>query len=196
MPAIPSTVLDTRQLLPEEEGNQARAEQVDVERVAHADRGVVNLTHSIGVMLVERWQDNEVEQIQADVQEDEQQLERGKLPRFALVAQVGKRDALEGVQRYHDCHCPDVLGMGAVAHPARDARQEGEYQQHKQQRGACHCHERRAIDGLGILLALVGKAEEGRLHTVGEDDEQQCRVGIHVGDDAIAARSGGHFGGI
>ncbi len=38
---------------------------------------------------------------------------------------------------------------------------------------------------VSIFSLLVDKAEEGGLHTVSQDDENQSRIGIHVGDDTI-----------
>ena len=77
--------------------------------------------------------------------------------------------------------------MCTVTHPARDARQESQHQQNEQQRGEAHADERCAIDRVGVLLALVGKAEERCLHAKGENYQQQGYIAIDVGDYAITA---------
>ena len=45
--------------------------------------------------------------------------------------------------------------------------------------------ERGGIDLFRILAGPVHKPEEGGLHAVGQNDDEQGDVGIDVGDDAI-----------
>ena len=124
-------VLDVHQFLPKEEGHQSRAGQVDEEGITHSYRGIVDVAYHIRIAPIERRQGNEVEQVQRNVEHNEQQLERRKLERLALIPQIGKRDALERVERDHDRHHTHILGMGAIAHPARNARQESQHKQDK-----------------------------------------------------------------
>ena len=58
--------------------------------------------------------EEENEQVHPDVEEDEQQFQRGKLDGFVFVAQTGKQDGLKGIQSHDDGHDFDELGMVGV----------------------------------------------------------------------------------
>ena len=49
------------------------------------------------------------------------------------------------------------------------------------------------INLFGVLALLVDEAEESGLHSVGQDDEEQRRVGVHVGDDTITTTGGANL---
>ena len=162
------------QLLIEEEGDGGGADEVDIERIAH-------------VVAVH---DDVIDEVEGNVESDEEQLEGGKLQRAFLVSEIGEGDALEGVYRHGDEHRPHIRRMVGVAHRLAQGRDEEEHQGDEEQGGAAHHAEHRMVNLLGVLALLVDEAEEGGLHAVGEDDEEQCRVGIHIGDDTIATAGG------
>ena len=72
---------------------------------------------------------------------------------------------------------------------AEDAAQHG-----KQQRGGEKADHRRSIDRVRVLLVLVGKAEEPRLHTIGEYHQQERRPRIEVGDNTVIRLLRQHIG--
>ena len=49
---------------------------------------------------------------------------------------------------------------------------------------------------VGILVFLVGKAEESGLHAECEDDEYQRNVGIEIGHHAVSTTCDGEYVGI
>ena len=65
--------------------------------------------------------------------------------------------------------------------------QEGEHEEHEEHRGGSHRGEDGGIDTLWVLSLLVGETEESGLHAIGEDNQEERRIGIHIGDDPIAA---------
>ena len=89
------------------------------------------------------------------------------------VAQIGHRNGDEGIDVYSDEHHPDVLRMVAVAHQIGQRLQEYAHNGGKHQR-CCGDHAKRGgIDALGILAFLAHETEEGGLHAVGEQDDEQ-----------------------
>ena len=105
------------QFSPEAEGDGSRADKVDVECVTH----LMSAENKI------------VDKVQDDVQSDEQQLECRKLYRTLLVPEVGKRNALEGVNRHRNRHYPYIRGVRRVAHETADGLQEDENHCNEQQ---------------------------------------------------------------
>ena len=64
--------------------------------------------------------------------------------------------------------------------PPPHAQQEGQGQGRDQRKGS-------GEHRIGLVVPLVGKPEEGGFHAKGEHHQHQCRVGIQIGDHAIAA---------
>ena len=83
--------------------------------------------------------------------------------------------------------------MVGIAHKRRYRADERKHQHHEQQRCESYRHQCCRVNLLRILAFLVGEAEEGGLHSVCENHHQQCRIGIYVGDDAIASTRGRQF---
>ena len=109
-------------------------------------------------------------------------MQAGELYGFLLVAQVGERYAFEGVDGHADEHHRHPVVVVGVLHEGGYLWQEREDECHEECRRGCHGDENGGIDRLRVFLALVHIAEECRLHAVGEHYEQQCRVGVDVGD--------------
>ena len=111
-------ILEARKFLPEKERYRAGAEQVDVERIANTYRRVVYLAYEAlaAAAFIQRGEQHEEHQVEADVHYDEQHLERGELYRALLVAQIRERNGLERVERYGQGHRPDVGRMVGIAH--------------------------------------------------------------------------------
>ena len=166
-------VAEARELLEHAEGERGRAGQVDVEGIAH-----VSAVEQGKVDYVERY-----------AHEDVQQLECGKLQCFLLLPQIGEGNAQEGVDGHGDGHHPHVVRMVGIAHEPAQRTDEQQHQRHEPSRHGAHADERGRIDAHGVFVRLVGEAEVGGLHAEGEQHHDECRVGIDVGDDTIAARS-------
>ena len=179
--------MHTLQLLREEEGDEGSAEQVDIEDVTDAHLGVVQLAPYGRIPVVQLGKQDEVHQVQGDVQADEQQFQRRELERPLLVPQVGEQDGLEGVQGHHDGERPDIGRMLGIAHRRGDGADEGEHQADEHERGEADHPKDRGIDQFRVLALLVREAEEGRLHAVGQDDQEEGGVGVQVRDDPVAA---------
>ena len=77
--------------------------------------------------------------------------------------------------------------MGGIAHGTGYGAYERQDNHDEQQRCESHGRQCGGIYLLRILALLVGEAEESGLHAVGQDDEQQRRVGIYVGYYSVAA---------
>ena len=86
--------------------------------------------------------------------------------------------------------------MGTVAEPLREGGEEGQHEGKKRERKASYGKQCGGIDVTRILFGLVGKAEEGGLHTEGEQNEDECGVGVHVGHHTVFARNCRHHEGI
>ena len=128
--------------------------------------------------------------------DNEEQLQACKLQGLLLVAEPGERDALKGIECHDGSHDAYVLGMVSIAHEGGHTIQSTQHKQEEEQRGGEDGYEDCAIHPCGLQALLVGKAEESRLHAVGEQHHHQCRKGIDVGDDSISARSGTQLGGV
>ena len=166
-------VAEACQFAAEEEGDQHRAEQVDAEGVAHADGGVVEFCHNLsrGGQGVERGQQQEEDEVEADVEHDEKQFQRGKLYGFLLIAQIGEGYALESVDCHAHGHHAEVFRVVGIAQRGGYLRQQSEHGCNKQQPHAAHGDERGGIDAHGVFLGFVYKAEEGGFHAEGEQHE-------------------------
>ena len=178
-------ITESREFTVEEEGDDRCAEQVDAEHISHACR----FARDMG-------QHEEGEEVEQDIHTNEQQLQRSELHRFFLVAEVGERYALEGIKRYGDSHHPDVRRMVFITHETRDGTEEDDDQQHEHQPDEAHTHQGRGIDALRIFLLFVGEAEKCRFHAEGQDDQKQCHISIHIGDDSIATTRRRYLGGV
>ena len=157
------------QFLIEEDSHGRGADDVDVKSIFH-----ITSTHEA-----------EVSDVHRHIADDEEHLQGCKLQWALLVSQIGKWYALEGIDSHGDKHGPDVCRMVGVSHGTAQWMQEDEYQGHEEQGGAAHHAQDCGIYFVSIFSLLVDKAEEGGLHTVSQDDENQSRIGIHVGDDTI-----------
>ena len=171
-------VAESRELLDQQHACRGRADQVDVEREAHL------------LALV----DGEVGDVEGYAEDDVEQFECGKLDGFLLLSEVGEGYAQKGVDGHRDCHHPHIVGMVGVAHEPGEWVEEYEHQGDEGHCHRAHADERGGVDAVGVFVRLVGEPEVGGLHSEGEQHEHQCRIGVHVGDDAVAARRGRHLG--
>ena len=133
----------------------------------------------------------EDKEVEPDVEHNERQLECCKFPRLVLKPQAGKQYRLESVERHHDSHHGNVLGMCLVAHGHRDGTQQRQHHQHEDSSNRPHCPQGGGKHRLGIRTLLVGKIEKSRLHAEGQDYQQESRVGVDIGHHAVASRGGG-----
>ena len=75
--------------------------------------------------------------------------------------------------------------MIGIAHGLGERLDE---KQHEHDEGECqgaHGNQCGAIDAVGILAFLVGETEESGLHAKKQDDHDEGRIGVDVGDDTI-----------
>ena len=152
----------------EEESNACRAEQVDIEDVTHVQRG----HHA------QFGQHNEIDQVQGNVQEDEEQLQGGEFDSLLLVPQVREEDGLEGIQGHGGRHRSHKGRLAGIAHAPADRAQEGQDQAGKERRRQAHHAQDGREHHFGVLPFLVRKTEEGGFHPVGQDNQQQGRIGV------------------
>ena len=164
--------LDLEEVGDKEQGDEARTEQVDEEHIKHRC-----LT-----------QQHEIDEVQADVQNDEEHLQRGKADGPLLEPQITEGDGLQRIERHHHCHHQQIVGMLCIPQRTTDRADKSEdaQQEHQCQRPH-HCHHRRE-DGIGLALLIVGEAEQGGLHAECQYHENQRCIGIDVRADAIVAR--------
>ena len=160
------------------EGDAGGAGQIDVEGITH----VVPIEHHI------------IAHVEGDVEHDEQQFEGCKLKRAFLVTQVGKGYALKGIDGHGYKHGPHIGRVVGIAHGRTQRVNKGKHQGHKQQRGAAHHGKGGGIYPAGVLTLLVHETEKGSFHAIRQYNQQQGRVGIQIGYDAIAATGGTDLG--
>ena len=172
--------MEAAQLRHEAEHNGGRADKVEQEGIAN----VAALHRHV------------VDEIQGDIQEDEQQLQRGKLDGALLVTQVGEGNALNGVHSHHGHHHAHVFGMGFVTQQGSDRLQKHQSQSKKRKRHATYTHQRSGVDAHRIVLAVVGETEEARLHAEGKQHQCQSHPSINICHHAIASALRGHRHGI
>ena len=134
--------------------------------------------------------DDVVNEVEGDVQADEEQLERCKLQWTLFVSEVSERNALESIDCHGYEHRPYVGWMFRIAHRIAQWRDEEEHQGNEEQGGGTHHAEHCVINLFGVFALFVDEAEEGGLHSVGQDDEEQRCVSVHVGDDTITTTGG------
>ena len=183
------TPAETRELAPEAEQHHTRAYEIDVEHHTHVHREML-VVESEWIEL-HGWQHDEIHEVEHDVEHDIDQLQRGKLNSLLLIAQIGERDALEGVDRHtHEHHSHPTLMVG-IFHERGYLRQEGKYECHEQGCRGAYRYEHGGVDGLRILVGLVDVAEEGGLHAIGQDYEQERRIGVDICNDTILSAARG-----
>ncbi len=166
-----------------EEGHHGRAEEVRHENEAHA---VVEL-------LEERLagrnlrHDQEDEEVQQDARDDEGQLQEHEAQRPALLAQAAEHDCLERILRRDEREHRNVLRVRFIAHRPGNRGQQQEDHREEEDPHAAHHAEGAAVDHLVVRAGLVREAEERRLHAEGQQRQEQRRVGVQVGHDAVPA---------
>ena len=104
---------------------------------------------------------HEVEQVESDVEHYEEELQRGKLHGFLLEAEQAEGYCLYGIKRHYGCHHQQIVGVVSIAQCLTDGGGKQHHSTQEEQREGAHQCERRAEHGVGILVLLVGKAEEG-----------------------------------
>ena len=67
---------------------------------------------------------------------------------------------------------------------------EHQHQKYRRQEG--YHTQRCGDDSVAVLTLLADEAEEGGLHAECQDDKQQSRVGIEIGDNTVAAALSGY----
>ncbi len=158
------------ELRDEEEGDERCADEVEHEDV-------------VNVVLTHRY---EVEYVESDVQYDEEEFECGELYCLLTEPQEGEGYCLNGVDGYADCHDLHVFGVGSLSEGCGYVTGEDEYAREEDSyKYGYDCHRRRE-DGVVVLSFFIGKAEEGGLHTEGEDDQDECHEGVEVGHYSVA----------
>ena len=102
-----------------------------------------------------------------------------------LIAQVGHRHGGKRIDSHRDKHHPHILRVVAVAHHGRQRTDEHAHHAGKHQRRGGNHAQRGGVNLSGIFAFLAHKAEEGGLHAVSKQYDEQRYVGVDVGDDAV-----------
>ena len=172
--------MDAEKVWQEEQCDKSRAKQVDKEDVE--DRRLA--------------QPHEIEEIEPDVQEDKQQLQRCKADRPLLKPQIAEWDGLQSIKSHHDSHHCQVVRVLGISKGRADGSNKAEDQQQEYCRECGNGGKRGRKDGVGLCLLVVRKTEKRRLHAKGQQHEDKCRIGIDVGADTVIARIFGHIVGV
>ena len=138
----------------------------------------------------------EDEECQEDIRYDERKLERHELQRAAVDPQFGEHDGLKSVQPDDNGHAPDILGLVGISHRPGNRTDQCKHGRDEQKGNGSYHLERRTIHPARVFSVLVGKAEQGGLHAEGQDCQQQSRISIQIGDNAVAAAGGSNLIGI
>ena len=83
--------------------------------------------------------------------------------------------------------------MVGISHEGGYGIEEEQHEGYEQERGEAHTDECSGVYLLRVLALLVGEAEEGGLHSVGEYYHEQRRIGIHIGYHSVASAGCGEF---
>ena len=164
----------------EEESDESCADEIEEEDVED-------------VSLAEIYEEEKVETY---IQDDKQKLESSKLYRLLLISKVRERNRLNSVESHHASHHQDVILMVLIAENRADIPDETEDYCKKSGCQDAHHEDGGGEYAVGILVFLVGKAEESGLHAECEDDEYQRNVGIEIGHHAVSTTCDGEHVGI
>ena len=104
-----------------------------------------------------------------------------------ILREEAEGKGLQGIQSHHDGHDLDVVMVLCVVDELPNGAYEAEDQHEEQRRERTNDRHCGGEYGVRLLPIIVGIAEECSLHAKGEEDHQECRVGIEVGDDAVAS---------
>ena len=162
---------ETAELFAQTTEQDAGTGKVDVEGISH-------------VLSVDN---GKVDEVHRDIQCDVQQLQRCKLQGSFLVTQIGEWYGRESIDADCNSHHPDVLRMIGIAHGLGDRLDEKQHKHDEGESQSAYGNQCGTIDAVGILALLVGETEESGLHTKQQDDHDEGRIGIDIGDDAITA---------
>ena len=77
--------------------------------------------------------------------------------------------------------------MVLIADERGDGAEEGKHHGDGQQRCEADHAQGGGVDALRVFTFLGHEAEEGGLHAIGEQDDEQRHIGIDVGNDAVFA---------
>ena len=122
----------------------------------------------------------EGEEGRQDGEEDEAQADDREAPRPLLVAQVAQRDRHEGVRGDDQEQQAQQLTLPLDLQRRCQGVEEEPAQQHEEAGASPQSRKGRDVD-IPRALVFIGKAEESRLHPVGQEDHQERRPGIEVG---------------
>ena len=75
--------------------------------------------------------------------------------------------------------------MVGIFHESRYLRQEGQHNDDEKQRRGAHGDERGGVDFPRVFPGLVDITEKRGFHAVGEEHQQQRRIGIDVGHHPV-----------
>ena len=124
-------------------------------------------------------------EVQAYTHEDEQQFQSCELIGAMFVTQVSKGDSLKGILCNCDEHHAYVPFMVRVVEQCGDRIDKCQYEHSEGKAYATYHDEGCAVHPHLVAFFLVHEAEEGGLHTKGEQHQQQCSLGIDVVIDAV-----------
>ena len=164
----------------EEESDESCADEIEEEDVED-------------VSLAEIYEEEKVETY---IQDDKQKFESSKLYRLLLISKVREWNRLNSVESHHASHHQDVILMVLIAENRADIPDETEDYCKKSGCQDAHHEDGGGEYAVGILVFLVGKAEESGLHAECEDDEYQRNVGIEIGHHAVSTTCDGEYVGI
>lgn len=182
MRAVPLTprLDDSRQQAESLDGSGKDIRHKDI---AHPIRRVIPQGYARGVLYART--EHQEEEVECDIEKDKQEFEYGKAYRAFLVAEVSEGDACESVHGDDDTEERDELAMVGVAEEVGYGLRKDTTEDGKEQRGSEKRTHGGDIHRVRMVAFLVGKAEETRLHAIGEDDEQEGRPRVEVGDNTI-----------
>ena len=146
-------------------------------------------------------QDDKEEYVETYIKEYEQQLQRGEADGSFLESEVGERQGLQGIHSHHHGHHQQVVVMLGITQRVGNGSDEAKDAQQEHGRQCCYQGKSRTEYSVGpgpslspLLLggAVIGKPEQCCFHAKGQQCQDECRIGIDVGGDAVIARLRGH----
>ena len=189
-------VFESRQFRNEESHNGCLAHQIQSENIAHTDSRIVEKSDDVRIERIEFGQYQEIKQVGHDVQEDEQQIQCGKLYRSFLIAEPGKRDGQKGIQCHTGTHNADIFRMGGIAHCLRDLGQKAQNHAQEKQGDGAHDNQGCGINHQRLFTFLVGEAEESGFHSESQNHQNQSHIGINIGHYSVTSGTGRQHGGV
>ncbi len=147
-------------------------------------RGVDGVDKGVGVEFQQKRTEKQEKEIEEDIDEDVGDLDGGEAQRLVQEPQVREEDGGEGIHPDDDGKPPHVFGVSGVLQPFGDGLREDRAEHDEEGGGAEQRPHHGAIDAV-LDAVVLRELEEGGLHAVGEDHDEEARPGVELAHHTV-----------